>query len=157
MIVYKAENFSFSYKKSDKKALKNINLEIGEGEVLGIIGKTCAGKTTLVLTMNGIIPNFLKGGFEGSVKIFGKDLTSSKVNDFFRDVGLVFQDFETQIFSSSVEREIVFGLENLGIDRDEIKRMLEIFSKKMGIYHLLRRNPLSLSGGENNGTFFTCF
>jgi len=148
MIVYKAENFSFSYKKSDKKALKNIKLEIGEGEFLGIIGKTGAGKTTLVLTMNGIIPNFLKGGFEGSVKIFGKDLISSKVNDFFRDVGIVFQDFETQIFSSSVEREIVFGLENLGIDRDEIKRRLEIFSKKMGIYHLLRRNPLSLSGGE---------
>ncbi len=148
MKPYRASCFSFSYKKGDKKALKNIDLEIEEGEFVGIIGKTGAGKTTLTLTMNGIIPHFLKGRIEGSVQIFGKDLMSCKVSDFFRDVGIVLQDFETQIFSSSSEREIVFGLENLGIERKEIERKLEFFSKKMGIYHLLKRNPLFLSGGE---------
>lgn len=148
MKPYRASSFSFSYKKSDKKALKNINLEIERGEFVGIIGKTGAGKTTLTLTMNGIIPHFLKGKIEGSVQIFGKDLISCRVNDFFKDVGIVLQDFETQIFSSSVEREIVFGLENLGIDRREIEKKIVFYSKKMGIYPFLRRNPLFLSGGE---------
>lgn len=148
MKPYRASSFSFSYKKSDKKALKNINLEIERGEFVGIIGKTGAGKTTLTLTMNGIIPHFLKGKIEGSVQIFGKDLISCRVNDFFKDVGIVLQDFETQIFSSSVEREIVFGLENLGIDRREIEKKIVFYSKKMGIYPFLRINPLFLSGGE---------
>lgn len=148
MKPYRASCFSFSYKKSDKKALKNIDLEIEEGEFVGIIGKTGSGKTTLTLTMNGIIPHFLKGRVEGSVQIFGKNLMSCKVNDFFKDVGMVLQDFETQIFSSSVKREIVFGLENLGIDRKEIERKVTFYSKRMGIYPFLGRNPLFLSGGE---------
>lgn len=148
MNPYRASNFSFTYKKGEKRALENINLEIKEGEFVGIIGKTGAGKTTLTLTMNGIIPHFLKGGLEGSLFVFGRDLRTHRVNDFFQDVGIVFQDFETQVFSSSVEREILFGLENLGIEREEMKARIEFFSKKMGIHHLLKRNPLFLSGGE---------
>lgn len=148
MKPYKASNFSFTYKKGEKRALEDINLEIEEGEFVGIIGKTGAGKTTLTLTMNGIIPHFLKGDLEGSVSIFGRDLRNYRVNDFFQNVGIVFQDFETQIFSSSVEREIVFGLENLGIEREEMEERLGFFSRKMGIDHLLKRNPLFLSGGE---------
>lgn len=148
MRAYQASSLSFKYKRGEGKALNNINLEIEEGEFVGIIGKTGAGKTTLTLTMNGIIPHFLKGELEGSVYIFGRDLRNHKVNDFFKDVGIVFQDFETQIFSSSVEREILFGLENLGIERREMERRLKFFSQKMGISHLLKRNPLFLSGGE---------
>ncbi len=148
MKPFKASNFSFTYKKGNKRALDGIELEIEKGEFFGIIGKTGAGKTTLTLTMNGIIPHFIKGNSEGTLFIFGKDLKFHRVNDFFKNVGIVFQDFETQIFSSSVEREILFGLENLGIDKREMERRKDFYSKKMGIAHLLRRNPLFLSGGE---------
>ncbi len=155
MKPYKASSFSFKYKRGEGKALDSINLQIEEGEFLGIIGKTGVGKTSLTLTMNGIIPHFLKGYLEGSVYIFGKDLKTNKINDFFKDVGIVFQDFETQIFSSSVEREILFGLENLGIKRKEMEERLGFFSRKMGICHLLKRNPLLLSGGEKQRVVVT--
>lgn len=148
MKPYNASSLSFTYRKGEGKALDSINLDIEKGEFVGIIGKTGAGKTTLTLTMNGIIPHFLKGNLEGSVFIFGKSLKTHRINDYFKEVGIVFQDFETQIFSSSVKREILFGLENLGMEREEMERRLEFFTRKMGIYHLLERNPLFLSGGE---------
>ncbi len=155
MKPFRAKNLSFIYKKAEKKALDNIDLEIEEGEFIGILGRTGAGKTTLTLTMNGIIPHLLKGKLEGMVLIFGKDSRENKISDFFRYVGILFQDFETQLFSSSVEREIVFGLENQGIPKDEIKKRIKIFAEKMGISHLLKRNPFLLSGGEKQRVVIT--
>ncbi|MGQ9618138.1 MAG: ABC transporter ATP-binding protein [Candidatus Aminicenantia bacterium] len=148
MKPFKAQSLSFSYKKLNRRALEDMNIEIEKGEFVGIIGRTGAGKTTLTLTMNGIIPNFVRGKFYGSVRVFGKDISSYKVSDFFSEVGIVFQDFETQIFSSSVEREIVFGLENLGLGKEKMEERLRVYSERMGIKSLLKRNPFLLSGGE---------
>ncbi len=130
------------------KALNRINLSISKGKFIAMVGDTGSGKSTLVRTFNGLIPNFYRGIFFGYVEVFGKDSIKEKISSLSQNVGLVFQNPENQLVAMTVEREIAFGLENLGIDRVRIQEKVTEVLDYLGISHLRNRHPYELSGGE---------
>ena len=130
------------------KALKSINLSIEQGKFIAIVGDTGSGKSTLVRTFNGLIPSFYRGIFFGYVGIYGKDSIQEKISSLSQQVGLVFQNPENQLVAMTVEREIAFGLENLGIEREIIVEKVTQILEYLGISHLRYRHPYELSGGE---------
>ena len=135
--------------KIDKfKALNLINLSIRQGKFIAMVGDTGSGKSTLVRTFNGLIPSFYRGIFFGYVGVFGKDTIQEKISNLSRDVGLVFQNPENQLVAMTVEREIAFGLENLGVERDIIQDKITQILEYLGISHLRMRHPYELSGRE---------
>jgi energy-coupling factor transport system ATP-binding protein len=100
------EKFSYLYPSSSESVLKDISLDIYSGEFLGIIGPTGAGKTTLCLALNGIVPQFYGGRFFGHITVAGKDTLDNPISELARHVGMVFEDPEMQLTSTSVENEI---------------------------------------------------
>lgn len=142
------QKLGFSYDGSKSTALKNISMNIENGDFLGIIGASGAGKTTLSCAINGIIPHHYKGEYYGKVLVNGKDVFDTTPCDLALEVGSVFQDVESQITNTVVEDEILFGLENFGIDKSEIFQRLEWAMKKTGIENLREREISSLSGGQ---------
>ena len=127
------ENLSFAYSGSSVPALKNISMEIQDGDFVGIIGASGAGKTTLSCAINGIIPHHYKGEYYGKVCVNGKDVFENDPCTIALEVGSVFQDIDSQMTCSVVEDEILFGLENFGIPKDEIENRLEWALKETGI------------------------
>lgn len=146
--VIKIENYSWRYINAKEQALKNINLEIEEGTFLGIIGPNGAGKSTLAYSFNGLIPEQQRGIKEGTVHVFGKEVEEYKSGELPRSVGLVFSDPEAQFTAMTVEDELVFGLENLGLSIPEIKERLEFVVDLTDIGHLLLKPPYEISGGQ---------
>lgn len=146
--IIKFENVSFNYENSKRKVLKNINLDIKEGDFVVITGPTGAGKTTLCEMMNGIIPNFVKGNLTGSVTVDGMDPTKTQVATMAQTVGLVFQDPNTQLFGMTVEEDIAFGATNLGYDYNECMKRVGRSVEDLNLSELLSRKPMELSGGQ---------
>lgn len=138
----------FRYKDQSSPALDGVDLGIGEGEFLLVMGPSGAGKSTLCCTTNGLIPHFLRGKFEGRVTVLGKDTRQARVSQLARDVGLVFQDFETQLFSTNVELEVAFGPENFGLPRREIASRVQEALATVRLAGMERRPPMTLSGGQ---------
>jgi energy-coupling factor transporter ATP-binding protein EcfA2 len=130
------------------KVLKDIEFKIEKGQFITLCGHTGCGKSTLVRTLNGLIPHFYNGLFYGFVKILGKDTINENVPELSQHVGLVFQNPENQLVAMDVEREIVYGLENRGLSRDYISQKLEDVLTYLNIAHLRKRHPYELSGGE---------
>ena len=128
--------------------LRDVDLSVYRGEYLLISGKSGSGKSSLVRTFNGLIPHFYGGLLRGSIGINGGRSTDVTVTEQFHRVGMVFQNPQAQLFSSTVEREIVFGLESLGLSRPDMHQRLEDTTRKMGLQNLLQRDPQKLSGGE---------
>jgi energy-coupling factor transport system ATP-binding protein len=142
------KDLSFRYKGSEKDALRGINLDIPEGDFLGIIGSSGAGKSTLTRGINGIVPHHFPGDFYGEIRVNGSDTLEAGTEAIARQVGSVFQDIDAQIVSSVVEDEILFGLENFDIPREEIEGRLEESLAAAGIPELRERTINSLSGGQ---------
>jgi energy-coupling factor transport system ATP-binding protein len=142
------ENLSFAYRGANKKALENVSLEIMEGDFVTWMGHTGAGKSTLMYCLNALIPSFVRGKLEGKALVLGKDISQSNVAEMSGEVGLVFQDFEAQLFSTNVELEIAFGLENMGVPRDEMKRIIDELLPLVRLEGLRDREPSTLSGGQ---------
>jgi len=130
------------------KALNSVNLTISKGNFIAIVGDTGSGKSSLVRTFNGLIPSFYRGIFFGYVGVLGKDSIKEKISSLSQHVGLVFQNPENQLVAITVEREIAFGLENLGIQRDIILEKIAQITEYLEISHLRLRHPYELSGGE---------
>ena len=128
--------------------LEQIDLEVEAGEFLSVIGPTGCGKTTLCLALNGIVPQSTGGTVRGNVQVDGLDTRREPVPVLARRVGMVFQDPETQLFNMTVEAEIAFGLENLGIDPAEMRDRIGWAAATVGIEGLLERSPFHLSGGQ---------
>ncbi|MBQ3667835.1 MAG: ATP-binding cassette domain-containing protein [Clostridia bacterium] len=139
---------TFTYKDETAPALENITLSVPEGGFLGIIGPAGAGKTTLARAIGGIVPHHYPGDYYGSVKVDGLDTIDNRLTDLSRIVGTVFQDVDSQIISSVVEDELLYGMENFGIPHDEIPRRMEFALKQVGIESLRERTIASLSGGQ---------
>lgn len=153
MSLIKFTNFYYRYKGNEEYALNNINLEINENKFILLIGETGSGKTSLIRCMNGLIPQFYPGYYKGSVKVLGKDDIESDTSEIpianlSREIGVVFQNPENQLISMNVEHEIAFGLENLGVPREEIGLRIKESAKLTEIEHLLDKAPFELSGGE---------
>ncbi len=142
------DGLTFQYKNSRKNALENISLTIRDGDFLGIIGESGAGKTTFIRTVNGIIPHHFPGDYYGSVKIDGEDTFDVTPSTISLKVGTVFQDIDSQMISSVVEDEILFGLENYSVPREEIESRLVGALEAVGIPQLRYRNIAHLSGGQ---------
>ena len=142
------KNVRFAYRRSDRLALDNVSFSIEPGEFVGVVGPTGAGKSTLIRCASGIVPKFFKGPFKGEVKLDGQAIAKKKVADLTGKIGTLFQDFESQLFSTNARLELAFGMQNLGVDRETMQRRIERVSKLVGLQHLLDREPQSLSGGQ---------
>lgn len=142
------QGLTFTYDNSEEAAVKDINICIEEGEFVGITGPTGAGKSTLTLCLNGVVPHFLRGSFYGAVRVNGLDTVENNCARLAYSVGSVFQDPESQIVSSRVEDEIAFGLENLNFSRPEIRSRIEESLEMTGIAHLRKSSTTELSGGQ---------
>ncbi|MGN0728296.1 energy-coupling factor ABC transporter ATP-binding protein [Treponema sp.] len=146
------EKLSFSYSGSSSPALKNISMEIPDGEFLGITGASGAGKTTLSFVINGVVPHYYRGEYYGNVRVNGNDVFSTDPCKVALDVGSVFQDIDSQMTCSVVEDEILFGLENFGVPKDEAEARLEWALRETGIENLRSREISGLSGGQKQRT-----
>lgn len=142
------DNVTFSYAGSKKPALKNVSLRIKKGESVLIAGPNAAGKTTLCRCMNGLVPHFFLGDLEGNVIINGINSKSSRIGQLSQVAGLVFDDPTSQLVCSSVEDEVAFGAENLGVSREEIDRRVAESLEAVRMRGYERRLPQTLSGGE---------
>lgn len=142
------QDLTFTYKDETRPALQEIRLTVPEGGFLGVIGPAGAGKTTLARAITGMIPHHYPGDFYGSVAVNGLDTVDTPILDISRLVGMVFQDVDSQIISPLVEDEILYGLENFGVPREEIPRRMEEALQKVGIAGLRERMVTSLSGGQ---------
>jgi energy-coupling factor transporter ATP-binding protein EcfA2 len=128
--------------------LKGIDLSVDNGEYLLIGGGNGSGKSTLGYIFNGLIPHHFGGTLQGSVTVAGLNTLERNVSDLFAHVGLVLQNADAQLFNSSVEDEIAFGLESLGVRGPEITERIREISVTLGLKDLLSRSPVTLSGGE---------
>ena len=151
--ILSVENLGYAYPtlKPDQPpewVLRGVNLTVEEGEFLSIMGPTGVGKTTLCLALNGIVPHLTGGVIRGRVLADGLDTRATPVAELARRVGVVFQDPETQIFNPSVEAEVAFGLENLGIPRAEMRQRIDHALAQVGMQAFAASSPAHLSGGQ---------
>ena len=141
-------DLSFTYRESSQPTVRNINLSIPDGQFVGITGAAGSGKSTLTYAFNGIIPHCYPGEFYGAVLIDGHDTVDTSLTDISRLVGSVCQDIDSQMVSSIVEDELLYGLENFAIPKEEVEPRLEEALRAMGIEDLRDRAIASLSGGQ---------
>jgi energy-coupling factor transporter ATP-binding protein EcfA2 len=142
------DHVTFAYSGANEPALRDLSLSIEEGEYVGIVGRNGAGKTTFALTLNGIVPNMLVGPFEGRIVVDGRDPTVTPVREMAKHVGMVFDNPEFQISQMTVAEEVALGLENLGIEYDEMCRRIVVALEMVGLSGFENRMPLALSGGQ---------
>ncbi|MEM5825286.1 MAG: ABC transporter ATP-binding protein, partial [Thermofilaceae archaeon] len=148
MAVIELNDVYFRYQGSDEYALRGVTLSADRGEFIVLVGPSGCGKSTLLRVLNGLIPHFYEGEFRGEARVAGLDVKRTPTHILARHVGMVFQDPENQLFLSSVEREIAFGLENMGLPRSEIKRRVEEALRLFGLEELRDKAPYELSGGQ---------
>jgi energy-coupling factor transport system ATP-binding protein len=146
--IVSIENLTFRYRRASEPALRDVSVTVHPGEVLLVAGPSGCGKSTLIRAMNGLIPHAYPGELTGMVRLEGTRTAEMKLRDIARHVGTVLQDPAKQIVSASVEAELAFGPENMGIDRQEIRRRIDAVTKRTGIEMLLGRQTSALSGGE---------
>ncbi len=135
------ENLYFSY--DETEVLRGVNLRVGRGEIVFIMGANGAGKTTLVKHLNGLLKPK-----RGRVVVWGMDTRDHSVAELSRVVGFVFQNPDHQLFAESVREEIEFGLRNIGLDEEEIERRVKEVVKRFELEDLEEKPPFTLSGGE---------
>ncbi len=146
--IIKINGLSFGYWGTSRKVLVNVSAEIHRGEIVVLAGKSGSGKSTLLRAINGLIPHQHSGEYSGSVIVDGFEVASTKMSELATKVGYIFQNPENQIFMFSVERDIGFGLENLGVPRDQIRERVNWAMDKLGINDLAIRTPHELSDGQ---------
>jgi energy-coupling factor transport system ATP-binding protein len=142
------DRVSFTYADAATPALQSVSLQVGVGEMIVLIGASGAGKSTLVKCLNRVIPAFQAGALTGTVSLFGRLLLHEQVGELAGTVGMVFQDFEAQLFSTTVRDEIIFGMEQLGIAPIEMQQRLDEALSLVGLSGFESRDPTTLSGGQ---------
>src|SRR5687768_4415876 len=150
MSIINLQNVTYRYPLTDSPALQNINVEVNEGEFVAVIGPNGAGKSTLCYTLAGFVPHFFKGELTGTVEVAGNESSQSTLHEWVLNVGLAFQNSFNQISGAkyTVFEELAFGLENIGVPRDEMRARVEGAMDLTGIRDLADRSPYSLSGGQ---------
>ncbi|MGI6376864.1 MAG: energy-coupling factor ABC transporter ATP-binding protein [Anaerolineae bacterium] len=129
-------------------ALQGIDLEVEAGEFVALMGHTGAGKSTLCMALNGLVPQATGGAIRGVQRVLGHDVRAVPVARLARQVGLVFQDPESQLFSPTVEQEVAFGPENLGLPVEVIRERVDWALDLLELQALRQRGPTQLSGGQ---------
>ena len=146
--VVEMRDVSYRYPKAEKNILINVNLSVEKGSFLVVMGPVGAGKTTLALCLNGLIPQLLEGKLTGDINVSGMDLRRYRVQTMSKHIGLVLQDPETQIFGMTVQEDVAFGPRNLGIPAAEIHNRVERALDLVRLKGYEKRNTSELSGGE---------
>ena len=142
------EDLTFLYHQSKRPALNNIKGQLEDGKNIVLMGHGGAGKSSLCYSLNGLIPHFFRGKYQGRVLVKGLEVSRVKVAEISKTVGLVLQDFEAQLFSTNIELEMAFGPENHCLPRSEIERRINRYLSFIGLESLRHREPSSLSGGQ---------
>ncbi len=148
MSIIETANLAYTYPGGTKQSIGDVSIRIEKGEFALITGPSGCGKTTLCRCFNGLIPHFYQGEMKGSVTVAGLDVSKHPTYELAQHVGLVFQNPENQLFALSVEKDVAFGLENLGVPREEMRRTVDWALRLADIYDLRERAPHELSGGQ---------
>ena len=146
------ENLEFTYFGAEEPSLKNINLSVKKGEFVVLAGPSGCGKSTLCLCLNSIIPHLLKGRMKGRVLVNGRDTRNLTIPELSRDVGLVFQNPDNQIFALTVEEDIAFGPENLGLPRPVMEERVVKALLETRMEPFRKKFVYNLSGGQKQRT-----
>ena len=146
--LVEVDQLTFRYRRGSEPAIRDISVSVAAGEVVLVAGPSGCGKSTLIRAINGLIPHAYPGERTGVVRIDGRPTDELKLRDIARTVGTVLQDPGKQVVGATVEAELAFGPENLGIPRDEIRSRIHEVAARAGIEPLLGRATSALSGGE---------
>lgn len=141
--IISINNLSVQYKRSSTYALKDISFKQYQGEKILLMGRTGAGKSTFCYCLKGIIPYIIPASLNGNIIIKNQKIASPEIT-----IGLVLQEFESQIFNSTIELEIAFGLQNLGLKREKIKEIIQHSLEKFNLISYAKKSPYYISGGQ---------
>lgn len=156
MCFIELRDVTYTYPLAKEPALKKITCSLEKGKFYGVIGENAGGKTTFCNLLRGLIPHFYNGTLEGEVLIDGQEIREIDIDILSTQIGYIFQNPFTQISGvrKTVFEEIALGMENLGVDKEDmIKKTIEI-AKLLKIEHLLENNPNRLSGGQRQRVAF---
>lgn len=150
MSLIEVKDLKYRYPGTTELALDSVSFTVEKGEFIGIAGENGAGKSSLSQALLGLIPQFYKGAYGGSVTVCGMDARSTPVSELCRHVGLVFQNPFNQLSGAkdTVYDEVGYGLQNLGFPPEEIRTRVESVLRCFGIWEYRDRNPFDLSGGQ---------
>jgi len=148
MSIIETENLTYTYPSGTKPSIRDVSIKIDKGEFVLITGPSGCGKTTLCRCFNGLIPHFYQGELKGEITVAGLRISEQPIYEMAKHVGLVFQNPENQLFALSVEKDVAFGLENLGVPREEMRKRVDWALNLTGICDLRERAPHELSGGQ---------
>lgn len=148
MAVIETKGLTYTYPGASRQSIADVSLKIDKGEFTLITGPSGCGKTTLCRCFNGLIPHFYQGEMKGEINVAGLNIAEHPIYEVAKHVGLVFQNPENQLFALSVEKDVAFGLENLGVPREEMREKVDWALQLTGIYDLRERAPYELSGGQ---------
>ena len=146
--LVEVDGLTFRYRRASEPAIRDVSLTAAAGEVVLVAGPSGCGKSTLIRAINGLIPHAYSGELSGSVTVDGRSTAEVKLRDLALTVGTVLQDPAKQIVGATVESELAFGPENLGVPREEIRDRIRQVAEQAGIQKLLGRETHALSGGE---------
>ena len=150
MAYIEINNLRYRYPKTERLALDGVSLSVEKGSFTGIIGRNGSGKSTLASAIIGLVPQFYKGAYGGTVVVDGLDAAKTPVSEMARKVGLVFQNPFNQLSGAkdTVYDEVCFGMQNFGINSKEMAERADTVLERLGIYRFRDRNPFDLSGGQ---------
>ncbi|MGH2819511.1 MAG: energy-coupling factor ABC transporter ATP-binding protein, partial [Actinomycetota bacterium] len=142
------DGVTFRYRRAKTPALRGIDLHVSAGQFVAVVGPSQAGKSTLCLALNGLIPRSVPGKLSGEVRVGGRSTRKTSMKEMFTEAAIVFQDFESQLFATSAALDVAFGPENLGLPHDRIVERVTRYLGVVGLEGFERREPSSLSGGQ---------
>ncbi|EKB55020.1 energy-coupling factor ABC transporter ATP-binding protein [Facklamia hominis] len=141
--IINVQDLSFRYPNANRDALSSISFSVNKGEWLAVIGPNGSGKSTLAKMINGLL-----APYQGSVEVNGRLLNEDSLWQIRKEVGIVFQNPDNQFVGATVEDDVAFGLENLGIDRQEMVQRIHEVLKQVRMEAFLKKEPAKLSGGQ---------
>lgn len=156
MTVIETTDLTYTYPAGTKLSLQDVSITVEQGEFVVLTGPSGCGKTTLCRCFNGLVPHFYGGKLEGNVAVAGLKVGEHSIYELARHIGLVFQNPENQLFALSVEKDVAFGLENLGMPRSDIRKQVDWALEITGITDLRERPPHELSGGQQQRVAIAC-
>lgn len=154
--IIEFRNFTYHYETAQTPALSDLTFQISEGDFVGIVGPNKAGKSSLCLSMAGILPYTFGGSYAGSIIVAGEDYEQTGAASAVSHVGIVFQDAESQFTQETVEDEIAFSMCNLGYPRALMQQRMQDAVSACHLEELLTRSPFALSGGQQQRLAVAC-
>jgi len=148
MAIIETKNLTYTYPGASKPSIYDVSIRVEKGEFVLITGPSGCGKTTLCRCFNGLVPHFYQGKIEGEITVAGINTLDHHTYEMAKHVGLVFQNPENQLFALSIEKDVAFGLENLGISRGEMRKKVDWALNQTSIHELKERSPHEISGGQ---------